>query len=113
VSSSALWLLLVSASVVFDVGASIYLKLAGDRIGGFGFFWAAAIGVFVFAPSIVMFGYALKVGPSYVATIGIWAVGVYVANACVGVLAFGDPFSSRTAFGVATACLTVILLKPA
>jgi multidrug transporter EmrE-like cation transporter len=71
------------------------------------------LGVIAFAPSIMTFGYAMKSGPRYIATVGIWAVGVYAANAIVGVMAFGDPFSWRTVLGVGAACATVLLLKPA
>jgi hypothetical protein len=60
----------------------------------------------------MLFGYALKTGPSYIATVGSWAVGVYAANALVGIAAFGDSFTPRTALGIVAACATVILLKP-
>ncbi|HEU5431593.1 MAG TPA: hypothetical protein VFU81_08020 [Thermomicrobiales bacterium] len=110
---TALWLGLLFVSVACDVGATAYLKVAGDRIDGLGFFGTAVIGVVVFAPSIITFGYSMKVGPSYLATVGIWAVGVYAANAVVGVVAFGDPFGVRTALGVVLACVTVVLLNPA
>jgi drug/metabolite transporter (DMT)-like permease len=106
------WLGVLAVSVAFDVGATAYLKVAGDRFQGLGFFWAAVLGVAVFGPSIMTFGYAMKIGPSYIATVGIWAVGIYAANAAVGVLAFGDPFSWRTAAGILAAGLTVVLLKP-
>jgi len=89
------------------------MKVVGDRIGGTGFFAAAALGVAVFAPSIMLFGYAMKVGPSYIATVGVWAVGVYAANTLVGVWAFGDSFGYGTALGILTACITVVLLKQA
>jgi drug/metabolite transporter (DMT)-like permease len=111
-SALALWFSVLAFSVACDIGATAYLKVASDRLQGFGFFWAAVLGVAVFAPSIMSFGYAMKIGPSYIATVGIWAVGVYAANAVVGVLAFGDPFSWRTVLGVAAACFTVVLLKP-
>jgi multidrug transporter EmrE-like cation transporter len=106
------WLGLLALSVAGDVAATVYLKVAGDRINGLGFFWAAVIGVVVFAPSIVLFGYALQRGPSYIATVGVWAVGGYAANAVVGVVAFDDVFTARTALGVTLACATVMLLKP-
>lgn len=106
------WLGVLLLSVAFDVGATAYLKIAGDRIGGFGFFWASVLGVVAFAPSIVAFGYGLKLGPSYVATVGVWAVGVYAANALLGVVAFGEPFGVRTALGLVAACVAVVLLKP-
>ena len=112
-SPTAVWLAVVAASVLFDVGATAYLKAAGDRIEGQGFFWATVIGVLVFAPSIILYGYGLKLGPSYIATIGIWAVGVYAANAVVGVLAFGDSFEWRIVLGLVAAGATVVLLKPA
>ncbi len=112
-STSASWVALLLLSVAADAAATAYLKISGDRIDGFGFFWAAVAGVLAFAPSIVLFGYALKIGPSYIATVGIWAVGVYAANAALGFVAFGDTFSVRAALGIATACLTVVLLKPA
>ena len=108
-----LWFTVLAISIACDVGATAYLKLAGDRLQGFGFFWAAVLGVVAFAPSIMTFGYAMKIGPSYIGTVGIWAVGVYAANAAVGVIAFGDPFSWRTVLGVSAACVTVLLLKPA
>ena len=106
------WFGVLALSVARDVVATAYLEIAGDRLEGLGFFWAAALGVVVFGPSIIIFGYAMKIGPSYIATVGVWAVGIYAANALVGVLAFGDTFSWRTAAGLITACVTVILLKP-
>jgi drug/metabolite transporter (DMT)-like permease len=111
-STMPLWFSMLALSVACDVGATAYLKVAGDRLQGLGFFWATVLGVVAFAPSIIAFGYAMKIGPSYIATVGIWAVGVYAANAVVGVLAFGDPFSWRTAAGIGAACATVMLLKP-
>jgi multidrug transporter EmrE-like cation transporter len=87
-----LWFGVLAISIACDVGATAYLKVAGDRLHGFGFLWAAVIGVVAFAPSIMIFGYAMKIGPSYIGTVGIWTVGVYAANAVVGVIAFGDPF---------------------
>lgn len=107
------WAVLLLCSVACDAAATAYLKIAGDRIDGLGFFWANAAGVALFAPSIMLFGYAIKAGPSYVATVGIWAVGVYAVNAVLGVVAFGDAFSVRLALGVAAACFAVVLLKPA
>ena len=107
------WTSLLLFSIAGDAAATAYLKLAGDRIDGLGFFWASVAGVAMFAPSIVLFGYALKAGPSYVATVGIWAVGVYAVNTVLGVVAFGDAFNARLALGIAAACLTVVLLKPA
>ena len=106
------WFGVLALSVACDVGATAYLKIAGDRLQGSGFFWAAVLGVVVFAPAIITFGYAMKIGPSYIATVGVWAVGVYAANAIAGVLIFGDSFSWRTAVGIMTACVTVVLLKP-
>ena len=108
-----LWFSVLALSIACDSGATAYLKVAGDRLQGFGFFWAAVLGVVAFAPSIMTFGYALKIGPSYIGTVGIWAVGIYAANAVVGVMAFGDPFSWRTVLGVSAACATVLLLRPA
>jgi multidrug transporter EmrE-like cation transporter len=110
--TTGLWFGLLLLSVLCDVGATAYLKVAGDRIEGLGFFGATILGVAVFGPSIIAFGYALKIGPSYIATVGIWAVGVYAANSVVGVLAFGDRFGWRTAIGIAAACVTVVMLKP-
>lgn len=107
------WCGVLAVSVACDVGATAYLKVAADRLQGLGFFWAAVLGVAVFAPSIMSFGYAMKIGPSYIATVGIWAVGVYAANAVVGVLVFGDAWSWRTVVGISAACLAVIMLKPA
>jgi multidrug transporter EmrE-like cation transporter len=112
-AATAGWAGLVLLSVVADAGATAYLKIAGDRVAGFGFFGATVIGVAAFAPSIVLFGYAIRSGPSYLATIGVWAVGVYAANAVVGVVAFGDAFGPRTALGLVAACVAVALLKPA
>jgi drug/metabolite transporter (DMT)-like permease len=107
------WFGVLAISVAFDVAATAYLKLAGDRLQGLGFFAAAILGVAVFGPSIIAFSYAMKIGPAYIATVGTWAVGIYAANAAVGVLAFGDPWSWRTAAGIVAACVTVVLLKPA
>jgi multidrug transporter EmrE-like cation transporter len=112
-TSLLLWFGVLALSVACDVGATAYLKLAGERLQGAGFFGAAVLGAVAFAPSIIAFAYAMKIGPSYIATVGIWAVGVYAANAVVGVLAFGDPFGWRTLAGIVTACVTVFLLKPA
>ena len=112
-STLPLWFSVLAISIAFDAGATAYLKVAGDRLQGFGFFWATVLAVAAFAPSIMTFGYAMKIGPSYIATVGIWAVGVYAANAVVGVMVFGDPFSWRTVLGVTAACASVILLKPA
>jgi multidrug transporter EmrE-like cation transporter len=108
-----LWFSVLALSIACDAVATAYLKVASDRLQGFGFFWATVLGVVAFAPSIMTFGYAIKSGPSYIATVGIWAVGVYAANAIVGVTAFGDSFSWRTVLGVGAACATVLLLKPA
>src|SRR4051794_25638109 len=112
ISTLPLWFGILAISIACDVGATAYLKVASGHLQGFGFLWAAVLGVAAFAPSIIAFGYAIKIGPSYVATVGIWAVGVYAANAVVGVLAFGDSFSWRTVLGVSAACATVVLLKP-
>jgi multidrug transporter EmrE-like cation transporter len=112
-SSTTTWSLFLIFSIAGDVAATTYLKLAGDRIDGLSFFWAAVIGVIAFAPSIILFGYALQAGPSYIATIGIWAVGVFAVNAALGFLAFGDVFSFRAALGIVLACVTIVLLKPA
>jgi multidrug transporter EmrE-like cation transporter len=109
---TALWLGVLLVSVACDVAATVYLKLAADRTAGLGFFGASVAGVAIFAPSIVAFGYGIKLGPSYIATVGLWAVGVYAANAAVGVLAFGDSFGVRTALGLFAACAAVVLLKP-
>jgi multidrug transporter EmrE-like cation transporter len=107
-----LWFGVLAVSVAFDVGATAYLKVAGERLQGLGFLSASVLGVVAFAPSIITYGYAIKIGPSFIATIGIWAVGVYAANAIVGVLAFGDGFDWRTVAGIMMACVTVVLLKP-
>jgi multidrug transporter EmrE-like cation transporter len=106
------WFAILVVSVAFDVGATAYLKVASDRLSGGGFLGAALLGALAFAPSIVAFAYALRIGPSYIATVGIWAVGVYAANALVGIAAFGDAFSWRTIVGIAAACITIALLKP-
>ena len=57
---------------------------------------------------------ALRRSPYHpvIATVGVRAVVIYAANASVGVLACGDPFSWRTAAGLIAACATVILLEP-
>jgi hypothetical protein len=112
-SAMGVWAGLLLLSVVADALATVYLKLAGDRIDGLSFFWAAAVGVVAFAPSIMLFGFAMKSGPSYLVTVGVWAVGVYAVNAIVGVVVFGDAFGVRTGLGIAAACLAVMLLKPA
>jgi multidrug transporter EmrE-like cation transporter len=106
------WVAALAASVAFDAGATAYLKVAGDRMSGLGFLWAAVGGVVAFTPSIILFGYAVKTGPSYIATVGIWAAGVCAANAVVGIAAFGEPFGWRAATGVAMAGAAVVLLKP-
>jgi hypothetical protein len=108
---SVAWVAALTLSVVFDTGATAYLKLAGERLEGSGFLVATLGGVLVFAPSIILFGYALRVGPSYLASIGIWFVGAYATNALVGVLAFGDPFSARTVAGLVAAFTAVLLLS--
>lgn len=106
------WFAVLFASVAFDAGATAYLKVASDRLSGGGFLGAALLGALAFTPSILAFAYAIRIGPSYIATVGIWAVGVYAANALVGIAAFGDAFSWRTVLGMAAACLTIALLKP-
>jgi len=111
-SSSTVWALFLILSVAGDVAATAYLKIAGDRIDGLGFFWAAVLGVAAFAPSIILFGYALQAGPTYIATVGIWAVGVYTTNAILGLIVFGDTFSLRAGLGIILACVTIVLLKP-
>jgi multidrug transporter EmrE-like cation transporter len=111
-SPLSLWFGILALSIAADVGATAYLQVAGERWQGVGFFGASVLGVLAFAPSIVTFGYALQLGPSYIATVGIWAVGVYAANALVGALVFGDPWSWRTVLGIAAACAAVALLKP-
>jgi multidrug transporter EmrE-like cation transporter len=110
--SILVWFGVLALSIAADAGATAYLKVAGDRLQGLGFLSAAVAGAVAFAPSIIAFAYAIKIGPSYIGTVGIWAVGVYVANAVVGVVAFGDAFSWRTIAGIGAACVTVILLKP-
>jgi multidrug transporter EmrE-like cation transporter len=112
-SATGVWAVLLFLSVLADVGATAYLKYAGDRIDGLSFLWAAIVGVVAFAPSIVLFGFAMKSGQSYLVTVGVWAVGIYTVNAIVGVLVFDDAFGARTALGIAAACLAVVLLKPA
>jgi drug/metabolite transporter (DMT)-like permease len=107
------WIGVLLVSIAGDVCATAYLKVASDRLQGLGFFWATVLGVVAFAPSIMTFGYAMKIGPSYIATVGIWAVGVYAANAVVGVLAFGDVMTWRTVVGIGAACVAVMMLKPA
>jgi drug/metabolite transporter (DMT)-like permease len=110
-SATVLWLTLLIFSVLADVAAMAYLKVAADRIRGAGFLWATILGIAVFGPSIVTFGYAMRIGPSYLATVGIWTVGVYATNAMVGVMVFGDPFGWRIAAGMVTACASVVLLN--
>jgi multidrug transporter EmrE-like cation transporter len=68
------------------------------------------LGIIVFAPSIITFGYAMKAVPSYIATAGGWAVGIYATSALVGALVFHEPFTTRTAIGIAAACLSLMLL---
>ena len=63
-SATVAWAGFLALSVVADAGATASLKVAGDRIDGFGFFWAAVVGLVAFAPSIVLFGYALRSGSS-------------------------------------------------
>lgn len=106
------WFAVLFASVAFDAGATAYLKVASDRLSGGGFLGAALLGALAFTPSILAFAYAIRIGPSYIATVGIWAVGVYVVNALVGIAAFGDAFSWRVVLGIVTACVTIVLLKP-
>jgi ABC-type antimicrobial peptide transport system permease subunit len=55
------WWGVLAVSVACDVGATAYLKVAADRLQGLGFFWAAVLGVAVFAPSIMSFGYAMLI----------------------------------------------------
>jgi multidrug transporter EmrE-like cation transporter len=112
-SATGAWAGLLLLSIVADAGATAYLKLAGDRLDGLSFLWATVVGVAAFAPSIILFGLAMKSGPSYLATVGVWAVGIYAANAVVGVVAFDDAVDVRTALGIAAACLAVVLLTPA
>jgi multidrug transporter EmrE-like cation transporter len=107
------WFGLLCLSILCDVIATAYMKVAGERVEGRGFFVAAVIGVVVFAPSIVTFGYAMRVGSSYLATVGVWVVGIFTGNAIVGIYAFGDRLNLRTALGIAAACLTVVLLRSA
>ena len=106
------WFGALALSVACDVAATAYLKVAGERLHGLGFFGAAMLGALAFAPSIIAFGYAMKSGPSYIATVGVWAVAVYAGNALVGVMVFGDSFGWRTVGGIIAACVTVVLLKP-
>jgi multidrug transporter EmrE-like cation transporter len=111
-STNVTWSIVLIASILLDTLASVYLKVASDRLDGSGFFLASVAGVVAFAPSIILLGYALKIGPSYLATVGLWFVGAYVANAVVGVIAFDDPFTARAAAGIVVACLAVFLLTP-
>lgn len=106
------WFAVLAVSVAFDAGATAFLKIASDRLSGGGFLGAALLGALAFTPSILAFAYAIRIGPTYIATVGIWAVGVYAANAVVGIAAFGDAFSWRTVLGIVTACVTIVLLKP-
>ena len=112
-TTANVWAGLLLLSVLADAMATAYLKVAGTRIDGLSFLWAATIGVIAFAPSIILFGYAMRSSQSYLATVGVWAVGVYATNVIVGVAVFGDDFNTRIALGVAAACLAVALLKPA
>jgi multidrug transporter EmrE-like cation transporter len=107
------WPALLAASIFFDVLATAYLRVAGERVAGLGYFLAATAGLVIFAPSIVAFGYALRAGPSYLATVGVWVVGILAGNALIGIVAFGDRLDLRTALGIAAACLTVLLLRSA
>jgi multidrug transporter EmrE-like cation transporter len=52
------------------------------------------------------------IGPISIATVGVWAAGVYAANAVVGILVFGDNFSPRIIAGLLAACATIALLNP-
>ena len=105
------WATALFASIVLDAFATAYLKIASERLEGSGFFLASMLGVLVYAPSIILIGYAFKVSPSYLATIGIWFIGAYAANALLGIIAFDDTFTFRTAAGIAAAGLTVFLLR--
>jgi multidrug transporter EmrE-like cation transporter len=111
-SANLSWAIVLSASIVLDTLATAYLKVASDRLDGSGFFLASVLAVVAYAPSIILLGYALKIGPSYLASVGLWFVGAYVANAVAGVMAFNDPFTMKTAVGIATACVAVVLLTP-
>ncbi|MGH2535027.1 MAG: hypothetical protein ACRDJW_22425 [Thermomicrobiales bacterium] len=71
---------LLALSVGMDAAATVYLKIAGDRIEGMGFFMPAVLGMVMCAPSIMLFDHALTTGSSYFATVGFWAVRVYAVN---------------------------------
>ena len=104
-----LWMGLLIASILFDVGATAYLKWAGDRFSDT-FLLANVLGIAIFAPAIVTFGYALREGSSYLVTTLVWLVGLTLGNTLVGVLVFGDPFGAARAVGLGTALVALVLL---
>src|SRR4051794_30379471 len=106
---SPVWVGLLIASILFDVGATAYLKWAGDRFSDT-FLLANVLSIAIFAPAIVTFGYALREGSSYLVTTLAWLVGLTLGNTLVGVLVFGDPFSAPRAAGIGAAVVAVILL---
>src|SRR4051794_38724928 len=97
---SPVWLSLLAASILFDVGATAYLKWAGDRFSDT-FLLANVLSIALFAPAIVTFGYALREGSSYLVTTLVWLVGLTLGNSLVGALVFGDPFGTARAVGLA------------
>jgi hypothetical protein len=111
-STNVTWVLVLLASMLLDAVASAYLNAIGERYEGSGFFLATVVGVVAFAPSIILLGYALKIGPSYIASVGAWFIGAYLANAIVGIVAFDDPFTTKTVAGIVIACIAVVLLTP-
>jgi multidrug transporter EmrE-like cation transporter len=106
---SALWTGLLGVSILCDVVATAYLKWAGDRFAD-NFLAANLASIALFAPAIVTFGYALRVGSSYLATTLVWLVGLTVGNTVVGVLVFGDPFGLAKVAGIGAAVAALVLL---
>jgi multidrug transporter EmrE-like cation transporter len=103
------WASLLAISIACDVVATAYLKWAGDRFAA-NFFAANLASIALFAPAIVTFGYALRVGSSYLVTTLVWLVGLTVGNTLVGTLVFGDPFGPARAAGLGAAMIALVLL---
>src|SRR6476659_4606943 len=93
---SPVWMSLLAASILCDLGATAYLKWAGDRFSDT-FLLANVLSIAIFAPAIVTFGYALREGPSYLVTTLVWLIGLTLGNTLVGVLVFGDLFGTARA----------------
>jgi multidrug transporter EmrE-like cation transporter len=104
-----LWIGLLIASILCDVGATAYLKWAGERFSDT-FLLANVLSIAIFAPAIITFGYALREGSSYLVTTLAWLVGLTLGNTLVGVLVFGDPFGTPRMLGLAAAVVALVLL---